>query len=276
MKKYMAHHMAEYTNVYELYSHVCDSHTRSTPNFHKSLELIVVLDGTCKLLVSDRSYMMSKGDAAFVMPYQIHSFSVEGKGHIRCTTFNDSLVNSMRDIIMSMRPDTAVFTPSKSTYDYFCCQIYELFGKNSGELERIDPLTTRLKFKGLLYALESEFIEQVSFNKINDFESITATVLNYVAENFKEDISLLDIAANTGYNYQYLSRTFNNMMGMNFKQLLNLYRMEYAYRELKRSDKSVTDIAYESGFQSVRTFYRVCLERFGCSPVELRKREGRR
>ena len=276
MKRNMVHHLSEYTNMYELHSHVCDMHTRSTPNFHKNLEMIVVLDGTCRLYVSSDSYVMKEGEAAFVMPYQIHHFAIEENSHIICTTFHEALINSMHEIIVGARPNTPVFKPSKSTYDYFCCQNYELFGKNSGEIKRIEPDTKRLKVKGLLYTMESEFVEQVSFGKIDDFETVTTNILNYVSENFKENITLKDIAANTGYNYQYVSRTFNSMMGMSFKQVLNLHRMQYAFRKLRRTDMSIIDIAYDSGFQSVRSFYRVCFELYGCSPAELRKRERRR
>ena len=276
MKKSMVQHLSEHTNMYELHSHICDMNTRSTPNFHRNLELLVVLDGTCRLFVSNNSYEMKAGEAAFIMPFQIHHFIVGEDSHIICTTFHESLINSIHGIISGARPDTPIFTPSKPTYDYFCCQNRELFGKNSGEIKVIEPETKRLKVKGLLYSMQSEFIEQVRLDTIDDFEGVTTTILNYVSENFKEDIALKDIAANTGYNYQYVSRTFNSMMGMNFKQVLNLYRMEYAFRALKRSEMSIIDIAYDSGFQSVRSFYRVCLELYGCSPAELRKRERRR
>ena len=273
MKNSMARHLSEHTNMYELHSHICDMNTRSTPNFHRNLELIVVLDGTCRLFVSNSSYDMRAGEAAFIMPFQIHHFVVGEGSRIICTTFHESLINSMHGIVVGSRPRTPVFTPSKPTYDYFCCQNYALFGTNSGEIKVIEPQAKRLKVKGLLYSLESEFIEQVSLDEIDEFECVTTTILNYISENFKENITLKDIAANTGYNYQYLSRTFHSMMGMNFKQFLNLLRMEYAFRALKVSDMSIIDIAYDSGFQSVRSFYRVCLELYGCSPAELRKRE---
>ena len=276
MKKNMVQHLSQHTNMYELHAHICDVRTRSTPNFHKNLELIVVLDGTCRLFVSEGSHVIKEGQAAIVMPYQIHHFAVDEDSHIICTTFHESLINSMREIIVGARPDTPVFTPTKATYDYFCCQIQELFGKNSGEIKTITPETKRLKVKGLLYSLCGEFMDQVMFGRIDDFENVTTNIINYISENFKENITLKDIAANTGYNYQYISRTFNSMMGMNFKQVLNLHRMQYAYRALKRSDMSVIDIAYDSGFQSVRSFYRVCEEMYGCSPAELRKKERRR
>ena len=273
MRNNMVHHLSQHTNMCELHAHVCDARTLSTPNFHKNLELIVVLDGECRLFVSDRSYTVKAGKAAFVMPYQIHHFSVSESGRIICTTFHESLINSMHKTIVGARPDNPVFTPSKSSYDYFCCQMREIFGKNSGEIKVIEPESTRLKVKGLLYSLGAEFIDQVEFCGIDDFDTVTTTILNYVSEHFKENITLRDIATNTGYNYQYVSRTFNRMMGMSFKEVLNLHRMQYAFRALRRSNMSVIDIAYESGFQSVRSFYRVCLELYGCSPAELRKRE---
>ena len=273
MKNSLAHHLSEHTYIYEFHTHVCNVRTKSTPNFHKNLELIVVLKGKCALTVSDKMYNISEGEAALIMPYEVHNFKVSEGGYISCTTFNESLVNTLYKTIKEHRPETPVFTPSRSTFAYFAEQMYEIFGNNSGELKLITPPSKRLKVKGILYSLESEFLEQVPLVKANDYETITTTVLKYISENFKENISLKDIAANIGYNYQYISRTFNGMMGMNFKKLLNMYRMEHALYVLRNTDRPITEIAYESGFQSVRSFYRVCLEMYGYSPIDLRKRE---
>ena len=35
---------------------------------------------------------------------------------------------------------------------------------------------------------------------------------------------------------------------------------------MKNEDKSITECAFESGFQSLRTFYRAFEAEFGCSP----------
>ena len=275
MKNSLAHHFLEHTYVYEFHTHICDTCTKSTPNFHKNLELIVALKGKCSIAISDKTYDISEGEAALIMPYEVHSFKVADGGYVSCTTFNESLVNTLYKTIKEHRPESPIFTPSRSTYSYFAEQMYELFGKNSGEQKLITPPSKRLKVKGLLYSLESEFLEQVPLVTANDYETITTTVLKYISENFKENISLKDIAANIGYNYQYISRTFNGMMGMNFKKLLNMYRMEHAFYMLRNTDIPITEIAYESGFQSVRSFYRVCFETYGFSPVELRNRERR-
>lgn len=272
MKHSVAHHLAEHTYLYEFQTSVCDSTARSTPNFHKNLELIVALEGECNLHIHDRSYRICKGQAALIMPYHIHSFDVAPGGSVICTNFGEVLAPTLYKVINKNRPVTPVFTPTAETYGYFCGQMLSLFGRGYAPTQMITPLPKRIKVKGLLYSIESEFLEQVPLKAVNDFETITEAVLKYISENFKENITLKDIATNTGYNYQYLSRSFNDMLCSNFKTLLNHYRIEHAYALLYGTDNPITDIALDSGFQSLRSFYRVCTKVFGCSPKELRER----
>lgn len=275
MHKTVIHHQTENTSYTEFHSYICTSDNNEAPHFHKNFEIITVLKGSCYLTVSDREYHLKEGDAAFILSFLIHSFRIEDGASVRSTTLSEALILTLSLALEGHIPETPVFVPSKPTYDYFCGQLQALFGENSGMQKRITPPAKRLKVKGLLYSIEGDFIEQVTLQKINDTENVTMTVLRYVADNFKNNISLHDIAQNTGYNYQYLSRTFNGMLGINFKKLLNQYRMEHAYYALQDTNHSITEIAFNSGFQSIRSFNRVCFEIFGCSPKELRKRERR-
>ena len=92
-------------------------------------------------------------------------------------------------------------------------------------------------------------------------------ILEYVSQNFQEDISLQSIARALGYNYQYLSKIFNRTMNINFKTLVNHYRFEYARQQLLNNpEKSISEIAFESGFQSIRSFNRIYREISGSTP----------
>ena len=92
----------------------------------------------------------------------------------------------------------------------------------------------------------------------------------YIAENFKSNISLKEIAKEKGYNYQYLSRTFNRYMNMNFKKMLNFYRIHQAFAMLQDTDLPISRIAFECGFKSIRSFNQVCRDVFDKKPTELR------
>ena len=86
----------------------------------------------------------------------------------------------------------------------------------------------------------------------------------------------MDVAQKYGYNYQYLSRTFNKTFKTNFKKMLNYYRLEQAIAFLDETDMSISQIAFESGFQSIRSLNAVCLETYGKSPSEVKKERKER
>ena len=255
------------------YNEICENEEITEAHFHKNFEIIVCLKGTCALTVADNNYVLREGQAAFIMPFQIHGFRVECGSSVRCTTLQKALILTLAEVLNGSIPDTPIFTPTEETFSYFCNQSQLLFGSNSGMQERISPPFKRLKTKGILYSIESEFLEQASFHKTIETEAIVTKVLEYISENFRNNVSLREIAEQTGYNYQYLSRTFNYTMGTKFKKLLNQYRLEYALYIIHDTDRPITEVAFESGFQSVRSLNRVCFEAFGCSPTELRRRD---
>ena len=58
---------------------------------------------------------------------------------------------------------------------------------------------------------------------------------------------------------------------MSFSDLLSLYRLEAAAALLDETDKKITEIAFESGFQSIRSFNNSFRAQFGMSPSEYKK-----
>lgn len=93
-------------------------------------------------------------------------------------------------------------------------------------------------------------------------------MLSYITEHFKEDVTLSGMAQSLGYEEHYLSRLFHSFFGMNFKQFVNEYRVNYAESLLSDTGKNcgITEIAYACGFQSVRNFNRAYKRITGHSP----------
>ena len=89
------------------------------------------------------------------------------------------------------------------------------------------------------------------------------SIIRYVEEHYREPITERTVAAALGYHEQYVSRVFRSVMQMNFRDLVNQYRLEDALARLKAGGVTVTQAALDSGFQSVRTFNRVRLSAEG-------------
>ena len=66
-------------------------------------------------------------------------------------------------------------------------------------------------------------------------------------------------------NKYYISHMFKERMNIGFTDFINSLRTEHAC-ELLKKDVSITDVAFSSGFSSIRTFNRVFLENTGMTP----------
>ncbi len=267
------YHQIENTNESELSTYVYDYNAWefNLPHFHKNLELLLVIKGSCRYAVGDEAYDLQAGDAIFVLPFQVHHFEVGEGAAVRCVTFSGSLIITLAKQFEKKKLNCPTFHPATTTTQYFLSGMQELFGTRSGHNVQV-PNAKRMKLKGLLYGMGGELIEQTHPVDVGGADMVVMDVVDYIADNFKSNISLRNVAEAKGYNYQYLSRIFNRTFGINFKAMLNHYRANYALGLLRDSDHSITEIAFESGFGSIRSFDHVCREIYGKSPMQLRKK----
>jgi AraC-like DNA-binding protein len=85
------------------------------------------------------------------------------------------------------------------------------------------------------------------------------------------ELSLVKMADMLGISENELTNLLNQEMNTNFYTLVNDYRMETVLKKLKESDKrkyTIMASAYESGFNSKSTFYRIFKEYTQLSPKE--------
>ncbi len=74
-------------------------------------------------------------------------------------------------------------------------------------------------------------------------------------------------------NDLYLRNAIKNVSGMSFGVYLNTLRLEHARKIIAQENKkniSITDVAFASGFNSVRTFNRLFKETYGLTPGEVK------
>lgn len=240
------------------------------PHFHKNFELLIVTEGNCVCTLGNREYHLSKGDIICIFPFQIHSFTPDSASTVRRVTFCEQLILTLAKAVEGMCPEQPIFRVSDEFLSLFLGRLEALFGDDSGFCTRIQPLDARMQMKGFLYIIGGEFLKNADLIPMPSAETVVIAVAEYISENFQRDISLSDVAKEKGYNYQYLSRRFNKVMGMNFKKILNQYRLEYAFAKLRDTDLPISTICFDSGFQSIRAFNQVCKDNFGKAPKELR------
>lgn len=86
-----------------------------------------------------------------------------------------------------------------------------------------------------------------------------------------ENVSLALVSRHCGVSEGHLSRRFHHTTGLTFREYVAQVRIEHAKALLLHSGKGVTEIAYESGFQSLSQFHRVFRKVFGEPPGAMRR-----
>ncbi len=91
-------------------------------------------------------------------------------------------------------------------------------------------------------------------------------------EHYAEPLSLSAVAERLSVSVAHLSRLFHHSTGLPFNEYLTRLRTEQARKLLLTTGRNVTEIAYDSGFQSISQFNRAFKAVHGVSPRSLRER----
>jgi len=94
----------------------------------------------------------------------------------------------------------------------------------------------------------------------------------YITEHLDENLTLPRVAEAVNTSSFYFSRMFKQVTGHTFTEYLAMARIERAKKLMRDNNKNITQIAYESGFQSLSQFNRVFRKVQNEAPGTFRKR----
>lgn len=219
-------------------------------HYHDSLEFFFVSEGEVEIVVNGYKRVVSCGEIFFANGYDIHSYyGTNCKGY--------ALVFA-KEYCRLFLEDGETFnnfiTPNKNCFDKIYGKIdefYRSYGDNKVNKLLIESLAAYIL--GVL----TENVEKVEIVR-NKSQEMMVSVMEYINENYKNEILMTSIAAEFGYTPNYFSSIFNKFARMSFNDYLNYVRYTHAAEILndKNSSLSVTDVAMSCGFGSMNTFYR--------------------
>ena len=120
------------------------------------------------------------------------------------------------------------------------------------------------------YLSRSSSSQMTTSGRVRDFYIKEA--LNYIEQNFQNDISVENIASFCGLNRTYFGRIFKETVGKSPQQFLLSYRMAKAAELLKLTQLSISDIGNAVGYPNQLHFSRAFKNVYGVSPREWRNK----
>ncbi|WP_077370986.1 AraC family transcriptional regulator, partial [Flavobacterium sp. A45] len=117
------------------------------------------------------------------------------------------------------------------------------------------------------------FVNNEAYTPVNDSakNDRLSDVFEYVKNNFKQDISLDEIAKIANLTPTSFCRMFKSKTQKHFVEYLNEIRVSNACKFLIESDMGMSEIAYECGYKTVSNFNKLFKKLTETTPKEYRK-----
>ena len=222
-----------------------------TLHFHRAFEVSYIHSGASRYEVEGNVFVAECDDIFFSHCYYSHKTydDLPNKKYVIAVPLNLST-----EIDAMFRKTTLPELCQDKEFNKTLLPYFEILVNQSAEMPEI-------VVKGYLYlifGLLRRHYGDVKIKKQSKNVSLISDILNYIDAHCQENISLSSIAKSLGYNKSYLSRTFNNSIGISFSDYLNGVRLD-RFKKLQKEKIgcSITELVFSAGFQSLATFYRV-------------------
>ncbi len=166
-----------------------------------------------------------------------------------------------------------------------CAMFSRVFAKqdatyeiSSRELEDMDMINKADSFQELSQVtskIVSYFAESMSANIYWGKSEITYKAAKYIRDNFMNKITLMTVAEELHTNHSYISTLFNKEMGVGFSDYLNEVRLKRSQDLLSSTGLSMVEIAVRSGFESQSYFTKNFKKKYGMTPSQYRRENGK-
>ncbi|MBQ8952652.1 MAG: AraC family transcriptional regulator [Clostridia bacterium] len=245
-------------------------------NWHREIELLCVLTGRVEVCAEGRVYELEENDLLLINA---------NVGHATLSREVDSTV-------MLLRIDPSFFKSACPEFERSQIQLHSNKG-NRGELRFVtirrcmalmllskfsgDPLSA-FAFDSALYTFAWMLLrnfppqpQMAAAYSDKEDEKNVHEMIRYLEEQYREKITLQDMAKRWNYSSTYASQLFKEYVGINFYDYLTRIRLRQATRDLSETNRKILDIAAENGFQDLKSFNSKFREIFGRSPSDYRK-----
>ena len=102
-------------------------------------------------------------------------------------------------------------------------------------------------------------------------QQLVSDVIKYIYENYTKELTITDVTEKFNITDTKLNKILMSYSGKRFIEFLNALKIDKACEMLLTTDKSVIDISFELGFNTVKTFNNNFSKLKNMSPTDFRK-----
>ena len=235
----------------------------SVLHFHRNLEIIYVREGELHSKINGEDHVFSQDEIVFVPQFISHSFNTPE--YCKTVVLIIPYIYSA-DIQKQFQEKHLPYHLTNTSYNRKILEFIRMYQKY---FESNSP--NEYTIKGFINTLFGLLLSKYTLipQNTNNMSEVISTLLEYIENNFKDNITLDSLAKMVGYNKDYLSKQFNKCVQTSIPHYINKIRIENAVLALMKSgEQNILAIALDCGFNSLTTFYRAFKEIYNIAPKD--------
>lgn len=255
-------------------------------HWHTEIEMIFVCEGRIGVGINSEYRVLQKSEIAICGSNDIHYYDCEGMSStIMMIIFRPEMLNGFKYWPENLLPcsifmDSGYISVQKVNSEVLdgIKTVFNQIVEEMAQKHDLYTLFTDLRLFELFLTIFRHFPAYYADSK-KDLAGSRAPAdikpmqkaLKFLEENYTQDITLEQISEEANLSRFYFSRLFRKTTGMNFNVYLTRIRIDKAEALIRTTRKPIIEIAYETGFCSIRTFNRSFKGIKGCTPQSLRR-----
>lgn len=228
-------------------------------HFHKNVEILYPLNESVRVKLNNTEIVVEKDSLLFIDSYTVHHILGEGRSITICIPINylDDYFEYKKHFLFSQ----FLLQDAK--------QIKELLL----DLIEFHSHENQLIVKGKVNTLLGYITQMLPKTKVqNEEKGIVIKAIQFMQENYQNNLTLTTIAKGIGYSKHTLSHNFYSQTGLDIREYLTQIRLnafcEKASKLDNISSEKLSNLIFSVGFRSVQTFYRVFKNKFQKTPKQ--------
>ena len=237
-------------------------------HLHRHVELVLLLDAEVTAYAETERCHLQKGDAFIAFPNRVHRYDPPVPGeHSLIIIVDPEMMPDICRLFFEKKPESALLR------QFVCDEVLSLCDRLIAIRKTRDPLEIAER-RALLTAIFARALAACRLSATERGEpDAMASVADYCARHYTEDLSLAVLENELHINRYYISHVFADKLKIGFNDYINSLRISHACRYLRHEKRPITEISALVGFSTPRTFNRAFLKCMGMTPSEYRKQK---
>lgn len=232
-------------------------------HIHATAEIVLVTEGELSIQIGNRQYEVSCGQGVFIAPYEPHRFYTPIHSHCHVLMFSRELIGYFWELPGRSFPTCHLFTVSAASMEL----VENILPREHNEA---DYIGARAVLGPLCYDIACD----CTFGSMEESsEDLLEKAIGYIDGHFTQELSLKEVAKAVGCHPVTLSKAFNGKTGIGFVGYIQYLRCAYGADLIRQGGQTLTQVAFSSGFGSIRSFNRAFARVYGMTPNAFKNSE---